>query len=640
MRRGAAPGRGPGTVGVNLFLAALATDPIEKGAVARVLREIASRIPYLRGEPLTEDASPDRRRVVAWMCHGPERVGGINYAAVEGGTFALFAGRPILRTTGAFDGRGALDPGLYLRPREAWEDRLDGRFVVVRCDEGPRLSVTTDPIGAYPVFTAEADGIHWVGNNAGALALATGATAFDELALASVLAVGWSFGGHPLWRSVRRLAPNATHVFRHDAVRGGVVASSAVRRAVSSVGSGEPLDAREAARVLVAVTQAMMDWPGRPLALALSGGRDSRLAFAAAVSGPHTFRAKTVSWPYEAGFPNGAEVRVAHALCEIAGVPHRIELGDQPFDVRRTAGTVAALTPGTVGLGDAGLPPLSCPPGPLELQVTGHGAETARSREGIGFETPGAASEALYRHRIHLVPAPIVNDAGLELVRGWLHEWTARRAAEGVAVAALGDAFHIEERLAGWSSGVHGVFEYWSDTVSPLWTAALTPFMLTCPGPLRLRDGFHNLVLRELSPELWRVPFAGVMPRWPSLHERRLRSGRAGAAYRNLRKVQAEVRRRGELRRRGHSGVYGDAIVDAQRLARELTSASPDHAAWALLNRRRVEHLLAADARAMHPRSRQLIWRVLAVFAAGAESDPRTRVPTPEAWLSGAGQAV
>jgi hypothetical protein len=610
---------------VNLFLVGFSSDPIEPAIVASALQTVASRIPYLNGLSLTEHSSADRRLVAAWICHPAERVGGVEYAAVEGDALAMFSGRPILVTDDGFDGLGSLDPRLYLQSSLRWEDRLDGRFVVVRCDGGRRMTVTTDPLGAYLMFTSELDGIRWVGNNAGAVALAARATEFDSLALASLLGAGWSFGGQPLRRSVHRLAANAAHTFQRDTFR-GIAWTSRLRRDVTSP-SPKGFDARDAARVLVGITDALVDWPDRPVTLALSGGRDSRLTFAAAAGGSWPFLAKTVTWPFEAGFPESGDVRVARALCEIAGIPHQTELGSRSCDVRSSAETLSALSAGMVTIGDAGTPPVEWPAGPLELQITGSGAEIARCRYGLGYETVREASEAVCRRLIKVVPAPIVNDSGLELVRTWVGDWMARRAGEGVATSSLGDAFKIEERSASWASAVHGSFEYWADTVSPAWTASLVPLMLACPGPLRLRDGFHNLVLQELSPELWRVPFAGDMPTWPTLQRRRVQSDHLSHAHRNRRKIQAELRRRLELAARRHKAQHVDLIEDAQSLVRELGGAFTDHAAWDVLNRKRVENVLTTDPRAMHPRSRQLIWRLLAVLSSELDATPEATRP-------------
>ena len=45
------------------------------------------------------------------------------------------------------------------------------------------MTVTTDPMGAYQVFTSGSDDIRWVANNASVLALAARATDFDTLAM-------------------------------------------------------------------------------------------------------------------------------------------------------------------------------------------------------------------------------------------------------------------------------------------------------------------------------------------------------------------------------------------------------------------------------------------------------------------------
>src|SRR5438067_675793 len=55
-------------------------------------------------------------------------------------------------------------------------------------------------------------------------------------------------------------------------------------KAVASlIGAG--FDARRAAADLVETLRALNDWPGRPGVVSLSGGRDSRIVFAAACAG-------------------------------------------------------------------------------------------------------------------------------------------------------------------------------------------------------------------------------------------------------------------------------------------------------------------------------------------------------------------
>jgi hypothetical protein len=593
---------------MNLFLLALARDRVAPAVVTSALRDVAGQLPYFNGASMHEHSSGDGRLAVSWISHRPELVGGVEYSAQDGEMLALFSGRPILAAEGGFDGVSPLDPGLYLKPGQ-WEHRLDGRYAIVRCEGGRQVSVTTDPLGAYRVFTLDRDGVRWIGNNADAVALAGRASGFDTLALASLLTFGWSFGGRPLRDSVRRLAPNATHTFHSEPASWSTQARPDLMAAIPP-----EFNPRHAADVLVGTTRAFMDWPDRRLTVSVTGGRDSRLTFAAASSGSQPFRAKTITSPHDAGFPESGDVKVARALCDIAGIAHHVEIGSPVADLRRSAETLSTLTSGAISGGDVGTPPVELPPGPLEVHVTGAGGEIARCYYGSAFGTASQAGEAVTHHHIHSVPAPLVSEPAVALVRQWVRDWMARRGEEGVPVAALGDAFYLEERMGSWAAAGQGAYEYWGDTVCPLWTASLSPLMLACPAAWRHRDGFHNLVLRELSPELWKVPFAGTMPDWPLLRENRLASARLTAAYRKLRLVQSEIMRRLERRRRDTSEEY-DPIVDAQALVRELSLASPNHAAWDILDRGRTERMLRVDPRGMHPRGRHQIWRLLAVFS-------------------------
>ncbi len=104
------------------------------------------------------------------------------------------------------DGRAALDPMLYLESSDEWAHRLDGRCTAIAYDDAERrLTVFSDPMGAYPVFRSEAAGVTWISNNAELLRLLSGTAEVDAGVLAALLGGGWSLSGHPLWRDVRRV---------------------------------------------------------------------------------------------------------------------------------------------------------------------------------------------------------------------------------------------------------------------------------------------------------------------------------------------------------------------------------------------------------------------------------------------------
>ena len=80
--------------------------------------------------------------------------------------------------------------------RDEWAPRLDGRCTVVRTD-GIVLEVFSDPMGAYPVYKSERDGVTWISNSADLLK--TDADSFDPSVAASLLGGGWSLSGDPIW---------------------------------------------------------------------------------------------------------------------------------------------------------------------------------------------------------------------------------------------------------------------------------------------------------------------------------------------------------------------------------------------------------------------------------------------------------
>jgi hypothetical protein len=248
--------------------------------VGATVQALAARIPPLRGSVAGEWRSPTGRVVVASVAHRPEQLGGVRYVDADGDGMALFAGRPI-RWTGpaAADGRTVLDPGAYRSAAERWAPALDGRFCAARYSSADDvLEVVTDPMDSYPLYATEHGGTRWFSNNALLLRDLTGQTAESPDALAAFLGCGWSFGGQPAWTAIRRLARGRIH-------RVGSRTDQTELLPTATIASwfDRGLDVEAAAARLVAATAALGDWPGRPLVVPLTGGRDSRVVFAAAL---------------------------------------------------------------------------------------------------------------------------------------------------------------------------------------------------------------------------------------------------------------------------------------------------------------------------------------------------------------------
>src|SRR3954447_3423239 len=202
-------------------------------AAERALTGIAARLPFFPDRPgETLRSGPFH---AAWIRH--ER---LDYVHASGDRLALFAGRPF----------GApLDPAAWLNDQPG----ADGRFAFVRWDGA--LTVGADPLGAYPVFETVAGGERYVSNNAELLRSVRGTRELSLESLAGLLGGGGPVDGHPMWEGVRRI----------NTPRGG------------PVGDGSPFDADAAASRLVEATRALADWPGRPVIVPVTGGRDSRL---------------------------------------------------------------------------------------------------------------------------------------------------------------------------------------------------------------------------------------------------------------------------------------------------------------------------------------------------------------------------
>jgi hypothetical protein len=134
------------------------------------------------------------------------------------------------------------------------------------------------------------------------------------------------------------------------------------------------------------------------------------------------------------------------------------------------------------------------------------------------------------------------------------------------------------------------------DTTSPLWSSRMLPHLLGPSVAEGEAEAFHAAVLRELAPELFDMPYAG---------------GSKGGLRHKARRAMEEARRRvapasGEPGSDPFDGVLG--------AVRQAVAGRPDHVAWQVLDRERVDGLLARDAAGLDEMSRQYVWRIATVF--------------------------
>jgi hypothetical protein len=567
---------------VNLFVVGWGSgaDVVEAGAA---LRRLLERLPFFRGRPV-EHWSADNA-AAAWVRHDE-----LPYSAERGGSLALFSGRPFVWTDDdVADGRTPAAASFFLDRADLGE-AVDGRFVSIVYRESERtLELTTDPVGAYPVYEATVSGTRWISNSAAALRQLTGDRGLRLDSLVGLLGGGWPLEGHPMWNGIERVQTGPS------------------LRLAGIAGTG--LDPDGAARRLKAATAALADWPGRPNVVPVTGGRDSRLVLAAALAAGLEFEGVT------GGAPEEPDVRIGRELCAAAGVPHSLlpadPHGNMWSDHRRAAEVVRLTAGGTATLADAAGFPLGPREGPLPLWHSGQGGEIGRAYYGHGEARDAAGLtarlyDAFTARRPHR--RELLSDAGREMVEGQLRAWVEAQLEQGVGAADIPDMFYVDQRMARWAAPTHGCVEYVRDTTSPLWSRRVIADLLSPAASERATATYHRRVLALLAPQLARVELAGGH-RWDAS------PGRLEHARTLAGKAAREAARRVRGKRTPAAGAPTANPLDPILAdVREQALGADSHPAWEVLDRERCEALLTRPATTLDEMSRYHVWRLATVF--------------------------
>jgi hypothetical protein len=586
--------------------------PIDADAARRAVAEVGSGLPYFPDSEVQTWTAPSGAAAAASIGHDPAQAGGITKQHAERGRFAVFSGRPFVWDGEETSGTAPLDARFYLEPIESWIDRMDGRCVVARYDDADRtLAVYADPMGAYPVYVAEAGGARWVSNNTEVLRRIAGTRDLNLEALATFLGLGWSLGGDPLWAGVERLPRGVLHSFGPGGVaRRDLLPTDEI---IALFGAGS--DAQRLSRRLVATMAARGDWPGRPNMIPLTGGRDSRVVLAAAMEAGIDFRTHTSALAGLPGYPDTEDVVIARMISEELGVEHEVRTPEAGLDAGQALGILSLASPGTISLGDLGRPVIRDRGAPLPLVHSGLGGEISRSFYGLGEGMrPSELKKKLHDDTVKVWPRSLLSEAGDRVIKGYMSDWVDEHLERGIAPTDLPDLFYVLERMPNWAGPLQGLFEFSGDTSPVLWSHRLLPDQVGQSAQDRLHEVFHEHVLRALNPRLLELPFEQM--NHPKTIPAKLRS----ELGRRVRYRMDRIRGTGADTANGSDPLPG--VVE--QLRERLLAHPESHAAWDVLSRKRVTELVTADPAGIPVRSRHRVWRLATVFLSPTVADDQT----------------
>ena len=269
-------------------------------------------------------------------------------------------------------------------------------------------------------------------------------------------------------------------------------------------------------------------------------------------------------------------------------------------DWRRAAKVLDLTSSGTACLADAAGFPIGPRPGPLPLWHSGQGGEIARAYYALGGR--GEVVDQLYRAFVGRRPGRVelLSDDAEYFVRGQLASFVREVREAGAADEDVPDLFYLLRRMPTWAGPSHGCVEWVRDTTSPLWSHRLLKHELGLPARERVHEEFHRRVLEVLNRQLLDIPYESP--------------ARAGRRRTLVRKAFAELRRRGAAPVEPQDDSFARILPEI----RDVVLSQAEHPAWPLLDRARVDELLAAPPASLDTMSRYYAWRLATVFGADA----------------------
>ncbi|TDC58200.1 hypothetical protein E1281_02355 [Actinomadura sp. KC345] len=521
----------------------------------------------------------------------------------------LTSGGRALAYCGYLGGKGDADLLLGAAALGDGLDDIGGCFSVFRAGEDG-FEAATSVTRACPVYHAEAGGLRFAASRAllahlAARAAATGlarpAPAYDLMALQSIVRHGFFVSDETPFEGVRAVPNAAAYVARHGR------AAEVVVRPLPEQGP-EPGGRKEARARVEPLAEALLAAVepfrrhDRPMRLALSGGRDSRLIAAACHAAGVPFFGATH------GLAGSPDVVLAQRVAEVLGVECRVTVDRQEAGavvVRHPVRRAHALVRMCEGMNSAYEGVNRWAAYDPEPRSSGSGGE--RLRGGFLADQGDLTRDGVHRRlkTIFLAQREFLSAEANAYAESYYDEWAARYERDGVDVL---DKLHMFYKTGRWLAGSHtATLMNWA-YYHPFLDNRVARAALALPVEWRLSEEPVALVLNMFAPRLRDVPFDGKRWRfererarslreWPGWR-RRATPPSTGAAGFNWRKSYGS-----EL-----AGVFREHILDAPA---ELFS---------IVDRGAVERRLAE----VPPRRPGQSWHLLSlsVLLSGAWREP------------------
>ncbi|HEY8480264.1 MAG TPA: asparagine synthase-related protein [Spirillospora sp.] len=403
-------------------------------------------------------------------------------------------------------------------------DGIGGCFSVFRA--GPDgFEAATSITRACPVYYAEAGGLRFAASRAllahlAARAAATGVSrpepAYDVMALQSMVRHGFFVSDETPFEGVRAVPNAAAYVARRRRD------TEIIRRPLPDQGP-EPRNREQARAQVEPLAEALLAAVepfrrhDRPMRLALSGGRDSRLIAAACHAAGVPFFGATH------GLADSPDVLLAQRVAKVLGVECEVTIDRQRSGavvVRHPLRRAHALVRMCEGMNSAYEGVNRWAPFDPEPRSSGSGGE--RLRGGFLSDQRDLTPEGIRRRltTIFLAQREFLTEDANAHARRHHDEWAERYERDGIDVL---DKLHMFYKTGRWLAGSHtATLMNWA-YYHPFLDNRVARAALALPVRWRLSEEPLALVMEMLAPRLRDVPFEGKRWRFESSRPRSLR---------------------------------------------------------------------------------------------------------------------